>query len=125
MVRAVAKRPVEKFDIEVALPDWEMEPDEEAWFGEPENGSVIPGDPGMMVDPDGNPIAPQPGQPSETGPQPLPAPTEEPRREELNQEWLDRAVGREKAPPAAPRQAPPRQLSARDPVERRPVPAQP
>ncbi|WP_324748940.1 PBP1A family penicillin-binding protein [Sphingomonas sp. LY54] len=126
MVRAVAKRPVEKFDIEVALPDWEMEPDEEAWFGEPENGPAIPGDPGMMVDPDGNPIAPQPGQPIDVAPQPLPAPADDPRREELNQEWLDRAVGRERAPPPAPRQAPPpRQLSARDPVERRPVPAQP
>ncbi|MEA1014275.1 PBP1A family penicillin-binding protein [Sphingosinicella sp. LY1275] len=126
MVRAVARRPVEKFDIEVALPDWEMEPDEEAWFGEPENGPVIPGDPGMMVDPDGNPIAPQPGQPIDVAPQPLPAPADDPRREELNQEWLDRAVGRERAPPPAPRQAPPpRQLSARDPVERRPVPAQP
>ncbi len=125
MVRAVANRPVEKFDIEVAVPDWEMEPDEEAWFGEPENGP-IPGEPGMMVDPDGNPIAPQPGQPIEVAPQPLPAPADEPRREELNQEWLDRAVGRERAPPPAPRQAPPpRQLSARDPMERRPVPAQP
>ena len=28
---AVAKRPVEQFETQVPLPDWQLEPDEEAW----------------------------------------------------------------------------------------------
>lgn len=132
MTQAVAKRPAEKFDIEVALPDWQLEPDEEAWYGEP--------DPGMMVDADGNPIDPATTQPLPEG-QPVDQPqpgTQPPRGEErLDQDWLDRAVGREPAqretqpairrPPATPPQAPQqqRQSPPPNPVERRPMPSQP
>ncbi len=100
MTSAVARRPVEKFEIEVALPDWQLEPDEEAWYG------MEPGQT-MMVDPDGNPI--DPGMPQD---QPLPensrpfegqAPLP-PGEEALNQDWLDRAITRERAP----REPPPR-----------------
>ena len=45
---AVAKRPVEPFDTEVTLPEWQLEPDEEAYFGTPDEGAFIDGD--------GNPI---------------------------------------------------------------------
>ena len=45
---AVAKRPVEQFDTEVTLPEWQLEPDEEAYFGKPDEGAFIDGD--------GNPI---------------------------------------------------------------------
>ena len=45
---AVAKRPVEAFDTEVTLPEWQLEPDEEAYFGTPDEGAFIDGD--------GNPI---------------------------------------------------------------------
>ena len=31
MVVAVARRPVEQFEADVPLPDWQLEPDEEAW----------------------------------------------------------------------------------------------
>ncbi len=34
---AVAKRPVEQFDTELKLPDWQLEPDEEALQGNPED----------------------------------------------------------------------------------------
>jgi penicillin-binding protein 1A len=44
---AVAKRPIEEFDTKVTLPEWQLEPDEEVYFGEPDNGS--------FVDADGNP----------------------------------------------------------------------
>jgi penicillin-binding protein 1A len=78
---AVAKRPVEKFDTELKLPDWQLEPDDEAGFGDPENYSYIddrgnlidlraprkdtsgPGDPpvgedyAVVPDPDGPPAA--------------------------------------------------------------------
>jgi penicillin-binding protein 1A len=135
---AVARRPVEKFDIEVALPDWQLEPDEEAWFGEPDQG--------MMVDPDGNPIAPNIPYASPYGPYgppppeggdyaPAPAPAPPPGGETLDQEWLDRAVGRERTapPPQQPqprRVMPPpgdmrRSIPPAEPVERRPVLPQP
>ena len=48
---AVAKRPVEEFDTEVKLPEWQLEPDEEAYYGAPGNGD--------FVDQDGQPL-PQP-----------------------------------------------------------------
>ncbi len=34
---AVAKRPVEQFETELKLPDWQLEPDEEAMHGNPED----------------------------------------------------------------------------------------
>lgn len=129
MVQAVAKRPVENFDVEVTLPDWQLEPDEEAWFGEPDNG--------MMVDVDGNPIDPGVGlgQPVPDDPAQRPDQAVE-GEEQLNQEWLDRAVGRDRAPPPPREQPPQRRVlpplpdqrespRAADPVERRAVPPQP
>jgi penicillin-binding protein 1A len=45
---AVKDRPVEQFDVTLELPEWQLEPDEEALFGSPddyyyidENGNVI------------------------------------------------------------------------------------
>jgi penicillin-binding protein 1A len=120
MVQAVARRPVEKFEIEVALPDWQIEPDEEAWYG------AEPADV-MLVDPDGNPIEPGTGEA-----QPLPdnsdpfegrAPPPPEGEEPLNQEWLDRAVGRGRPPP--PRDLPPRRRDERlppPPGQREPLP---
>ncbi len=37
MRHAVSKRPVEKFETELQLPDWQLEPDEEALQGDPED----------------------------------------------------------------------------------------
>ena len=45
---AVAGRKVEAFDTKVTLPDWQLEPDEEAYFGDPDNG--------MFVDENGRPL---------------------------------------------------------------------
>jgi penicillin-binding protein 1A len=130
MVKAVQKRPIEKFEIEVALPNWQVEPDDEAWYGEDPSQDY------MLVDPDGNPIA----DPNAPGMQPLPENSDPygvppvpppPGDERLNQEWLDRAINRERAP--VPRDMPPprrrepmpppgsREPSeAADPVEGRP-----
>src|SRR3546814_11230842 len=97
MVKAVAGRPIQPFEIEVKLPDWQLEPDEEVWFEEPDDF--------MMVDPDGNPIYPggAPGQPLPpgTGPGPI-MPGQFPRAaagEKLDKDWLDRALGRDQPPP--------------------------
>src|SRR3546814_958997 len=50
---AVARRPVEQFDSELTLPEWQLEPDNEAYFGEPDNG--------MYVDENGMPLESEPG----------------------------------------------------------------
>jgi penicillin-binding protein 1A len=93
----VARRPVEQFEITVEQPEWQLEPDDEAYFGEPEGG--------MQVDADGNPIVPQDpayGAPFPDRPAPLPGsppPSRDqarPRVDEpqLDQEWIDNATGR-------------------------------
>ncbi len=46
---AVAGRKIEQFDTKVTLPEWQLEPDEEAYFGSPDAGGFI--------DADGNPVA--------------------------------------------------------------------
>ena len=53
---AVAGRPVQNFETDVPLPDWQLEPDEEAWGLPYEEGATAP-----LVDENGNPIDPQPG----------------------------------------------------------------
>ena len=58
MTVAVAKRPVEQFETEVPLPDWELEPDEEDLYG-----NEVGFEP--LVDENGNPL---PGQPVDTMP---------------------------------------------------------
>jgi len=99
---AVAKRPVEPFDTELKLPEWQLEPDDEVMLGNPDDY--------YMVDEDGNLIAPdrpQEGAPDEQSPadrapdngglvpvNPPPA---------ANDDFLDRATGK-----AAPQAAPPR-----------------
>lgn len=104
---AVARRPVEPFDTELKLPDWQLEPDDEQLQGEPgeysyydengnlvhpdgvpgqdelpryEDGSVGPG-PGPGGVPPGVPIAPDYGPPGAAPPA-------------ANRELLDRATGR-------------------------------
>jgi penicillin-binding protein 1A len=124
MVKAVADRPVQPFEIEVKLPEWQLEPDEEVWFEEPDDF--------MMVDPDGNPIYPDgatgfPLPPAGTPPgSPIPGEPPPPAEgERLDQDWLDRAVGRDQPPRDVP---PPRQRPLPpppDPVEPRAVPPQP
>ncbi len=105
MKPATANRPIEQFDTQVTLPEWQLEPDEESYFGQPDNG-----DPGQMVDGDGNPIErPAPTQPApdyDAGPPPIdgdqPVPVQP---QQLNQDWIDRVTGRD---------GPPRDGSGRD-----------
>ena len=64
---AVASRPVEKFDTELKLPDWQIEPDDEVIFGSPDNYSLVD-DQGNLIDaPKGgarrDPIDGGPGEP--------------------------------------------------------------
>ena len=94
---------MEAFDVKVTLPDWETEPDEEAWYEAPNE---------MMVDPDGNPLhTADPGAP----------PFEDPTvsrgddGEKMDQQWLDRAIGRNRAPGA--REPSPRQSEPAEPMQ--------
>jgi penicillin-binding protein 1A len=68
MVRAVANRPVEKFETEVPMPDWELDPEEELWnptggnATDPlldEYGQPYAGDP-YIYDPEAQPSPPVP-----------------------------------------------------------------
>ncbi|TKD51912.1 transglycosylase domain-containing protein [Sphingomonas baiyangensis] len=111
MRSAVAKRPVEQFDTQVTLPEWQLEPDEESYFGEPDNG--------LFVDEDGYPIGERdpvyvtPGEEGEIV-QPLPPrqpPGAPPEGEQLDRDWIERVLGRDEAAP-------------RDPDDRRPQPGQ-
>lgn len=98
---AVANRPVENFDTEVTLPEWQLEPDQEAW-GEADNG--------VFVDQDGNPVA-RDEEPIEGEA----APGDEGG---ISQDWLDRMTGRD-----APRD--PQPAPRRDPADRPPQQQQP
>ena len=112
---AVAKRPAEQFETQAPLPDWQLEPDEEAWgldFNE-----AAP-----LVDADGNPIEGQPVQPDGAyGPQPQPG------EGQVDQQWLDEVLRRNPenrpqpapAPRAPPTRQPPSERPA-DPLQPRP-----
>ena len=47
---AVKNRPVEEFDVTLELPEWQLEPDEEAMFGEPEDYYYID-EQGNLIEP--------------------------------------------------------------------------
>jgi penicillin-binding protein 1A len=120
---AVANRPVEQFDTKVTLPEFQLEPDQESYFGEADNGLFVDenGNPteqrqpqqseDQQVDADGNPIPQRPARraaPSDTGDSP-PAADD---GQKLDQSWLDHVLGRD-TPRAArtPAPAPDRQDS--------------
>jgi penicillin-binding protein 1A len=96
MIKAVAKRPVEQFETEVTLPDWQLEPDEEAYYT---NSADQP-----MVDENGMPVDPSASddylqQQPERAP---PPPAEGGQR--LDQQWIDGVLGRDNR--AAPNNRP-------------------
>jgi len=51
MRRAVQNRPVEKFDTELQLPEWQLEPDDEAMTGNPDDYYFVDED-GNLIEPD-------------------------------------------------------------------------
>lgn len=98
---AVDKRPVEKFDTEVTLPEWQLEPDAEAYYGEPTEG---------FVDENGMPVAAEPApsddmlyapeEPTPAPRQPVESPTQrQPERRRLDESWLDSAIGADNRSP--------------------------
>lgn len=106
MSKAVANRPVEQFETQVTLPEWQLEPEDNAYYA-PDNG--------MFVDPDGNPL-PENQQPRTDGSE-EPAPDEQ-----LDQDWIDRMTNGPPAPQPAPTRAPPPREGARQPQPERAPP---
>lgn len=103
---AVKSRPVEQFDVALNLPDWQLEPDDEAMLGEPGEYYYID-EQGNMVKPGQRDPAQGPlGVEGERGPNPPPAASEE---------FLEQATGG--ALPQQPSQRPQRE-------QRRPPPQQ-
>jgi len=100
MSTAVAGRPVEKFDTDLKLPQWQIEPDDEANFGNPEDYSFIDEN-GNLVEPrqrstGHDPTDPGPGEPP-TGPDPfdnLGGQELVPPPPAASGDFLDRATGR-------------------------------
>ncbi len=64
MKYAVRSRPVEQFDTELKLPEWQLEPDDEQMYGDPEDY--------YYIDEGGNLVEPQ--RPAGEGGAPLPGP---------------------------------------------------
>lgn len=106
MTYAVSSRPVEEFATEVTLPEWQLEDEDDAYFGDPFQNEVF-------VDENGMPI----GDPGTYG--------EERRYEDvvapdnMSEEWLDEVLRRSEGERRAERQDDP------SPQEDRDVPAAP
>lgn len=128
MKQAVANRPVEQFDTAVTLPEWQLEPDDEAYYGQPDNGIPTIDADGQVVQPgvapDGTPAQPgdgglPQGQPAvqvhrgaDTStdddwrgppPPPSPAPAQQQPQQRLDQHWLDGVLGRGNGKASPPR----------------------
>jgi penicillin-binding protein 1A len=103
---AVAKRPVEQFETQVTLPEWQLEPDDEAYYGNPDNGA----DSGMMVDENGLPIErrrPDTYDRQDDDPQMEVDPEDRPQQD--RPQWIDNVLGRDRQrqqPPPSTRPTP-------------------
>jgi penicillin-binding protein 1A len=123
MVTAVRNRPIEPFETEVPMPDWQLEPEEELYALPYEEPGSAP-----LVDADGNPLP---------SPDPVDGRVNPPARPDgagVEQQWLDDVFGREGDRPAPPQPAPqrvpptrlpgPGSVPAPDPPQPRPQPTQ-
>jgi penicillin-binding protein 1A len=108
---AVAKRPVEQFETQAPMPNWQTEPDEEAWGFNVEGSAPL-------VDADGNPIGTQPADPLAPEAQPQAQP---PEGGQVDQQWLDEVLKRNpenrQQPQPNPRAPPPRQQPSEHPAD--------
>jgi len=112
---AVARRPVERFETELKLPEWQLEPDDEAYYGDPDEYYYVD-DQGNLIEP-GRPleIPGDPMIPRDTDDEPPPAgastPTSPPPQA-AGDDFLDQATGRGAGAPQ-PRPRPPGQTDPR------------
>src|SRR4051794_3886957 len=107
MTVAVANRPVEQFETQVPVPDWQLTPEEEMYGDMAVDANAMQ----PMVDENGMPINPQPGEPGMPPPQqqPMVRPdgTGEPSQQELDQAFPPQQRQLAPPPPTEPRSPPP------------------
>jgi len=116
---ATKDRPVEDFDTDVQLPEWQLEPDDEYYYGNQGDDYYLYDDDGNLIEPGGPderrgvPFPPEGDEdaPAEPVRRPDPrAPAPQPARSDAPQaasdDFLNQATGRPQAPPT--RAAPPR-----------------
>ena len=119
MTVAVANRPVEQFETQVPMPDWQLSPEEEMYGDQPVDANQMQ----PMVDENGmplnNPPPPDQGYPQQ---QPMVRPdgTGEPSQQEL-----DQASPPQQQQPRQPSTVPPRQPPYGQPQPQQPPPRQP
>jgi penicillin-binding protein 1A len=104
---AVAGRPVQPFETQVPIPDWQLTPEEQVFGDVP----LDPGMPGPMVDENGMPLP----MPSESGipqQQPMVRPD---GSGEPSQQWLDQVLPPQQGQPQP--QQPPSQQQPQQPSE--------
>jgi penicillin-binding protein 1A len=85
MQTALRTRPVQNFETDVTLPEWQIEPDEEAYYGDPDQqfgneAGASPDEGGMTPPPEEGVATP----PEEAGPQPLLPPRRAPAPPPVN-----------------------------------------
>ena len=78
---AVASRPIEQFATAVTLPEWQLEPDADAYYSTPDT-AMDNGSGSDTVAPDESPPAVNPDDP--------------PPKQKLDQQWIDDAIGRKR-----------------------------
>ncbi|MXP08813.1 PBP1A family penicillin-binding protein [Pseudoblastomonas halimionae] len=118
MRQAVAKRPVEQFDTDLSLPEWQLEPDEEDPYGDPgdyyyvdENGNII--DPNEVDDFFNRGERRPEGIETPEGGRESPPPAVDP-------DFLDRAINGPRPTAPQQRETPPRDAP---PPKQRPAPS--
>ncbi len=79
---AVAKRPVEQFDTDVTLPEWQLEPDEEVYLDSPIDNAADPETGGLPIDPNIDPGSNETPNFDEGG------------QQTLDRAWLDNVLDR-------------------------------
>jgi penicillin-binding protein 1A len=129
MVKAVARRPAEAFDTKVVLPDWQLEPEDDAYVGDaPET---------MMVDEAGNPVYAEGNSPAYGESPQATVTTQVETPNDVDRLWLDQVRDRnrdadrprprpilERPTPALPRErALPEPAPPPEEVKFRPVPS--
>ena len=108
MSAAVAGRPVEQFETQVPMPDWQLTPEEQMYGDQPVDANGMQ----PMVDENGMPLGTPPANPGYPQPQPVVRPdgTGEPSQQELDQAFPPQQQPRQPgSPPPQPRQPPPPQ----------------
>jgi penicillin-binding protein 1A len=124
MIVAVANRPVEQFETQVPIPDWQLTPEEQMFGDQAIDANAMQQ---SMVDENGMPIGMPPPPPDQGYPQQQPMVRPDGTGEPSQQE-LDRAFPPQQPPPPAQRQPqplPPAQPSAPPPDAPEPRPQTP